>query len=198
MIAGPCNDRSRPTGRTLERPPLAERSGSSRPPSDSLGGVRGGEFELDVVRIAEDEDIDREGWPEVSDLGVRHAALVEDADRVLKIGSAGDGEAQVIEADTVLIETIAPGGASGIVMGADAEPHLAVAQERTRVEVHELLEPQNVGVERDRPVDIADGQPEVMDAPSRNLVGHTAPPCPSWSSVAQLSARVPWLSRPSR
>lgn len=34
----------------------------------SSGGVRSAELELDIVRVAEDEDVDPEGRPEIPDL----------------------------------------------------------------------------------------------------------------------------------
>ena len=56
---------------------------------------------------SEDQDVDTKCWPEVPDLRVGCTTLVEDSDGVLKIGAARHSEAQVIEANAVLVEAVA-------------------------------------------------------------------------------------------
>src|SRR2546423_8726824 len=57
-------------------------------------------------------------------------------------------------------------------MGPDAEAHAAVAQERARVQVHELLEVEDLRVELHGPIDVADGEPEMVNTLRGDLVGH--------------------------
>src|SRR5262245_48288932 len=93
---------------------------------------------------------------------------------MVEVGHAPHPEAQVIEADTVLVETVAPNGPIGGVVGADAQAHLTVAQEGSGIEIHELLEPQDVGVEGDRLVNVAHCQSEVMHASGGNVLRHAS------------------------
>src|SRR5437867_12718609 len=57
-------------------------------------------------------------------------------------------------------------------MGPDAEAHAAVAQERARVQVHELREAQDLRVELHGPIDVADGEAEMVHTLRGDLIGH--------------------------
>src|SRR5256884_9747874 len=78
----------------------------------------------------------------------------------------------MVEADPVLVEAIVLDRALRKGMGPDAEAHAAVAQERARVQVHELLEAEDLRVELHGPIDVADGEPEMMNTLGGDLVGH--------------------------
>src|SRR2546426_769324 len=60
-------------------------------------------------------------------------------------------------------------------MRPDAETDAAVAQKRSRIEIHELLEAEHVCVELHGALDIAHGEPKVVDALGRDAIGHAAP-----------------------
>ncbi len=70
-------------------------------------GVRRGEFELGVVWVAEGQHVQPHGRPGVLDLAVRHTPLVEEARRSVQVGARGDAEAEVVQPDAVLVETVA-------------------------------------------------------------------------------------------
>src|SRR3989442_11367280 len=61
-------------------------------------------------------------------------------------------------------------------MGPDAEAHAAVAQERARVQVHELREAQDLRVELHGPIDVADGEAEMVHTLRGDLIGHADSP----------------------
>src|SRR5437870_10067902 len=70
-----------------------------------LRGDGGRQLDLDVVRVAERQNVDperRQGF----DLPVRHPSPVEDLHRPLQLVAARDVEAQVVETDAVLVEAI--------------------------------------------------------------------------------------------
>src|SRR5947208_14371087 len=68
-------------------------------------------------------------------------------------------------------------------MGPDAEAHAAVAQERARVQVHELREAQDLRVELHGPIDVADREPEIASTLRRALAGHAGLPHPAASTL---------------
>src|SRR5215831_13092026 len=69
-------------------------------------GDRGGQLDLDVVRIPEGQHVDAESF-QCFDLAVRHPSLVEQAHCLLQLVTAADAEAEVVEADPVLVEAVA-------------------------------------------------------------------------------------------
>src|SRR5437899_12206281 len=77
----------------------------------------------------------------------------------------------MVEADPVLVEAIVLDRAVRKGMGPDAEAHAAVAQERARVQVHELREAEDLRVELHGPIDVAYGEPEIGNTLPRDLVG---------------------------
>jgi hypothetical protein len=72
---------------------------------------------------------------------------IEHTDSVIERFTRWHREAHVVEPDAILVKAIALSGARG--KGADAEAHRAVAEKRTRVEIHELAEVEDSCVERD-------------------------------------------------
>src|SRR5438445_551390 len=78
----------------------------------------------------------------------------------------------MVEADPVLVEAIVLDRAVRKGMGPDAEAHAAVAQERARVQVHELREAEDLRVELHGPIDVADGESEMVNTLRGDLVGH--------------------------
>src|SRR5207302_10249576 len=94
----------------------------------------------------------------------------------------------MVEADPVLVEAIVLDRAVRTGMGPDAEAHAAVAQERARVQVHELREAEDLRVELHGPIDAADGEPEMVNTLRREPIRHagalrraasTTPPRPA-------------------
>ena len=57
------------------------------------GSVWRAQFELDVIWVSEDENVDPERRPEIPDLRVDHALAIEDADGVFQVGAARHREA---------------------------------------------------------------------------------------------------------
>jgi hypothetical protein len=76
----------------------------------------------------------------------------------------------VVEADAVFVEAIVLHRLVRKRMRPDAEADRAVAQERTGVEVHQLVEAEDFGVEPDRAVYVAYGEPKVVDTLGRDLI----------------------------
>jgi hypothetical protein len=74
---------------------------------------------------------------------------IEHTDSVIERFTRWHREAHVVEPDAILVKAIALSGARGKGKGADAEAHRAVAEKRTRVEIHELAEVEDSCVERD-------------------------------------------------
>src|SRR5713101_8413849 len=101
-----------------------------------------------------------------------HTPRVEHAHGVLEVGPARYSKAQVIESDPVFVEAVALDGAGGFRVRTDTQPDSSVAQKGSRVEVHELLEAQDLGEKRNSPVDVAYGEPEVVDTLRRDGIDH--------------------------
>src|SRR5262249_10186671 len=168
-------------------------------PSPTSAGVGGREFELNVIGVPEDQDMDPKRRSEGPDLGGRHTPPVEGPHGVLEVSATRHAEAQMIEADAILIEAVARTGPLRIGVGTDAESHLTVAEEGTGVEVHELLETQHLGIEGDRALDAAHREPEVMDALGENVLRHEVASPHSIGPGGDTESLCPhWLSSASR
>jgi len=59
------------------------------------------ELELNVVRVAERQDVQPELWAEVLDAPMRRPARVEQAHGPREVVAAGHGEAEVVEPDPI-------------------------------------------------------------------------------------------------
>src|SRR5215471_14805416 len=101
------------TGRLRSRghlsPAQSDRAvgGESPPPPRLLGSAdRCCQLHLDVVRVAEWQHVDAESVQSL-DLAVRHPSLVEEAHSLLQLVTAANAEAEVVEADPILVEAIA-------------------------------------------------------------------------------------------
>ena len=94
--------------------------------------VRRGQLELDIVRIAERQDIHPEIFPKILDRAVRHIALVENLSRAIEIFAVGDGEAEMIQPDTELVEAII---ALGLPLVAQAQDQRAMCQASQTIEL---------------------------------------------------------------
>src|SRR5215212_3868051 len=59
--------------------------------------VSGSELQLDVVRVAEGQDVHAKGVAEIGDFAVGHPSFVQQLPRALELVAAGHAEAEVIE-----------------------------------------------------------------------------------------------------
>src|SRR5215469_1505364 len=134
--------------------------------------ARCAQLKLDVVGIAEDQNQDPECLTEVTHLAVRDAARIEQTHGVLEHLAGRHRKAHMVEPHAILAEAVTFDGARWIRKRPDAEPHRPVAQEGAGVEVHEFFEAEETRVERDRTLDIGDGEPKVMNPAGRNEVRH--------------------------
>jgi hypothetical protein len=101
---------------------------------------------------------------------VREAVPVKHPDGVVQSCPRRDGETHVIQTDAVLVEAIAARRSFRVWMRPDAEANRAVAEKRTGVEIHQLVEAQDFGVELHRAIYVADGEPKVMDTLGSNPI----------------------------
>jgi hypothetical protein len=144
------------------------------PPGLVLAAGRG-QFELNVVGIADRQDVNAESLAKVRDLAVGYAALIGETHGTFQRSSVGDGKTEVIEADPGLVKPVTARGASGVGAGTDAHPNGAIAQEDAGWQVGDVLEAEDLGVERLAARDIADRKPEVMDGTRGNRHGDGLP-----------------------
>src|SRR5579859_7254438 len=174
-----------PSGGLLP-PDRLRRNGAVRcaRPLPGLGGSgdRRGELQLDVVRVAERQDVDAEPT-EARDLAVRDATLVEQSGGLLQLCPAGDAEAQVVESDAVIVEPVAlwrhgPQPEQQVAGGHhDATPQDPVRRFGRRIvgrrRLDGYLEAEHAGVELPTALDVSHGQAQVMYRPDRKLYGHS-------------------------
>jgi hypothetical protein len=121
--------------------------------------VARGQLTLDIVRVPERQDVETEVRTKVRDLAVRHAVLVEHADRLVEVLPGLNGETEMIEADAVLIEAVPAAVDSRVGSRPETEKHLAVAQQHPWWQLHRYVEAQHVRIERTGSGDIRYRQP---------------------------------------
>src|SRR5215470_2029752 len=134
--------------------------------------ARRAQLELDVVGVAEDQNQDPERLTKVTHLAVWDAARVEQTHSVLEHLGGRHRKAHMVEPYAILAEAVTLDGARWIRKRPDAEPHRPVAQEGAGVEVHKFFEAEETRVERDRTLDVGDGEPKVVNPAGRNEVRH--------------------------
>src|SRR5579872_7224182 len=159
-------------GRRAQQAPLL----TSRPVSQ---GRR--DFQLDVVGVAKRENADPERR-QLAHVAVGHTALVELADRLVQRGTALHAEAEVVEADAVLVEAVALLGdgpeSQQVVPLRHHDPSPEHWVGRIRRWVGRLLggdgdvEPEKGRVELATPLDVGHRQPYVVDAAQLDLPRH--------------------------
>src|SRR3954469_26026142 len=91
--------------------------------------IVGRQLELDVVGVAEGQDQQAEGLPQVGDFTVRDASFVQQLPGTLQRIAVGHAEAEVIESNARLIEAIIAGSAMRIRTWTDAETDAPIAEE---------------------------------------------------------------------
>src|SRR5262245_28614571 len=64
------------------------------------------QLKLNIVRVAECQNVQAKIASQILDLAMRHAPLLENARRSIEIRPAANREADMIEADTELVEPI--------------------------------------------------------------------------------------------
>ena len=101
--------------------------------------MRGGKFQLDVIRIAEGEHIDAKGG-EIYNVAMWDALFVEEAYGLFEIAMARHAEAEVIKSNTVLAEAIIFDGLAWIGGGANGQKRGAIVQNRSGSKVGYFLE----------------------------------------------------------
>lgn len=86
------------------------------------------QLQLNVVRIAECQDVNANVRTQVLDLTMWHVMLTKDADRIVQVLARANGEAEMIEPDATLIEAIFTAAGFRIWRGPEAEEQAAVTE----------------------------------------------------------------------
>src|SRR5688572_27729362 len=141
------------------------------------------QLKLDIVGVAECEDVQPKGRAHILNLPVWHIVLIKDLDSVIKLCATADREAQVVKPYTKFIKTIAVRSVWPV---SNTEDKGAIAEDSDIGQRCNRLESKQALVERYRVLALCDPKRDMVDWPEGDLICHGGSPSSSSNELVPV------------